>query len=479
MKMTLNYKKYLFLIIALFAIKLVSMGAYTFHHPSEARYASIAMRMNLTGNYLMPYFTPEIPFFGKPPLSFWASAVAFKIFGVSEFVGRLPHFLALVTIALLLYRCIRRVYDEQTALTAVLLLLSCALFAALQSVMTEAFLLLGMTMITTSFWLQIESDQPKNIDGYLFFLGCIVAFLTKGPVGIAMPGIGIFVYLLISRRWQELFKKFPIILGAIIFLAVCLPWFVMAEAKYPGFLEYFLVGENFDRFAKPAWEGDRYGSAHYVPFATIWLFFALSTLPAFLIVFIKPKAIFTSSLKTLKSDKNFVFFMVSFLVPMLILTIMKNMIMTYSVYGLAAFAVILARVVVINNWQKLSLAIGYSAFALQCVVVLVLLVNPPILAEHLNYQTFLVKKIPVADLQNKNFQLYYLGTDRNIFELYLFTKDQVKTIKEPDLECLANKNLAAQYLIASESLYQNHQLQLKLVACTTKNQNCLYEFATK
>jgi 4-amino-4-deoxy-L-arabinose transferase-like glycosyltransferase len=110
----------------------------------------------------------------------------------------------------------------------------------LPSVMTESFLLLGMTMISCSFWLQINSDKIKNFYGYCFFIGSAIAMLTKGFVGIAFPGLAIFIYLLISKRWREFFQKFPIIVGATIFIGLSLPWFILAEKGYPGFLEYFI-----------------------------------------------------------------------------------------------------------------------------------------------------------------------------------------------------------------------------------------------
>ena len=53
----------------------------------------------------------------------------------------------------------------------------------------------------------------------------------------------------------------------------------MAEARTPGFLEYFIVGEHWQRFVESDWQGDLYGHAHSFPRGTIWLFAILAFLP--------------------------------------------------------------------------------------------------------------------------------------------------------------------------------------------------------
>jgi hypothetical protein len=54
-----------------------------------------------------------------------------------------------------------------------------------------------------------------------------------------------------------------------------LPWYLLAEWKTPGFLDYFIVGEHFKRFLVSNWQGDRYGNAR----GTICLFLLLASLP--------------------------------------------------------------------------------------------------------------------------------------------------------------------------------------------------------
>src|SRR5207302_10962596 len=65
------------------------LGAIGFVGPDEPRYAWIARNMAETGDWVTPrlYGTP---WFEKPPFYYWAAAVGFNLFGVSEAAARLP-----------------------------------------------------------------------------------------------------------------------------------------------------------------------------------------------------------------------------------------------------------------------------------------------------------------------------------------------------------------------------------------------------
>jgi hypothetical protein len=54
---------------------------------------------------------------------------------------------------------------------------------------------------------------------------------------------------------------------------------VLAEVYTPGFLQYFIVGENIGRFLDPHWHGDKYGFAHAYPYGMIWVFVIAGLFP--------------------------------------------------------------------------------------------------------------------------------------------------------------------------------------------------------
>lgn len=79
------------------------MGAYPLMDTTEARYAEMSRKMLETNQWLVPQFDYGIPFWGKPPLSFWASAVTMKLGGVNEWSARLAPFLASLAMGLLFF----------------------------------------------------------------------------------------------------------------------------------------------------------------------------------------------------------------------------------------------------------------------------------------------------------------------------------------------------------------------------------------
>ena len=74
-------------------------------------------------------------------------------------------------------------------------------------------------------------------------------------------------------------KDFRIISKLLLLCTIVLPWYYLAEIKTPGFINYFIVGENFKRFFVSGWNGDKYGFAKKQPLGIIWLFLLLVTIP--------------------------------------------------------------------------------------------------------------------------------------------------------------------------------------------------------
>mgnify|MGYP000442196446 CR=1 FL=1 len=78
------------LLIIIMLVRLLFSIVLPFADTTEARYAEIARIMAGSGDWITPWFNDGIPFWGKPPLSFWLQAISFNIFGFSEFAGRFP-----------------------------------------------------------------------------------------------------------------------------------------------------------------------------------------------------------------------------------------------------------------------------------------------------------------------------------------------------------------------------------------------------
>jgi len=272
------------LLLALAAIRIVSLGLYPLGDTTEARYGEVARLMAATGDWITPQNDPGVPFWAKPPLSFWAQAASIKFLGVSEFAARFSSVLfGLATLALL-WRLARGAEPARSTLEAWVALLALAsmplAIIAAGAVMTDMALAATTTAAMVGFWFA-WSDGAKRW-GYAFFAAIGLALLAKGPVGLVLVGVSLGLFWLIEPgrivNLRRLWTRLPWIGGVILMLAIAGPWYIAAEIKTPGFIDYFIVGEHLMRFLVPGWAGDLYGNAHDETRGKIWLFYAAATL---------------------------------------------------------------------------------------------------------------------------------------------------------------------------------------------------------
>ena len=271
--------------LAALSVRFASLGLFPLMDTTEARYGEIARIMMETSNWITPQFDYNIPFWGKPPLHTWMSAIGFEWLGVSEFAGRLPHFLTGLIILGLVWLFGRQQGNKNTANLAAGILATTVVFCiSIGAIMTDTALLLAITLTLGSFWqawqlTDSNPDQRRNRWGYLFFVGLGIGLLAKGPIVLILTGLPIFLWCLPEWRILQLWKRLPWVSGTLLMSAIALPWYLLAEQATPGFLNYFIVGEHFQRFLVSGWQGDLYGTAHIHPKGSIWLKWLYAALP--------------------------------------------------------------------------------------------------------------------------------------------------------------------------------------------------------
>ena len=139
------------LFVLLLVARLLSLALYPVTDTTEARYAEMAHRILETGDWIMPQFDYNVPFWGKPPLSFWASALSMKILGWNEFAARLPHWILSIGVLWTVWLLAKR-YSPGKECFAVAILASTALFyIAAGTVMTDMALALSTTLAMRGF----------------------------------------------------------------------------------------------------------------------------------------------------------------------------------------------------------------------------------------------------------------------------------------------------------------------------------------
>ncbi|GAM66317.1 hypothetical protein JCM19236_3769 [Vibrio sp. JCM 19236] len=347
------------------------LGTYPLMDTTEARYGEMARLMIETNNWITPQFDYGVPFWGKPPLFTWMSAVGIETFGVNEFAVRVPHWIAGILTIMAMALFARR-FNFSGMITA-LVLATCGIFAVSSgAVMTDMALTLGMTLAMTGFYLAWKGNKAF---GYLGFFGLAIGLLAKGPLVIVLLGLAVGPWLILQHGFKNAFvvlwQRFPIIGGTLMMLAIALPWYFLAEQATPGFIDYFIVGEHFKRFLVSGWEGDLYGSAHDEVRGTIWLFWVSSAAPWSLVL---PVLMWLKrgSLKATATDGLFTFLLFWLVSPMVLFTFAGNILPAYVLPGIPALALLITMLVseedTDKKWFQITAAIIPFALVVTAVV---------------------------------------------------------------------------------------------------------------
>jgi 4-amino-4-deoxy-L-arabinose transferase-like glycosyltransferase len=261
-------------------VRLLTLGYYPLYDTTEARYAEIARKMVELNDWVTPWFDYGVPFWGKPPLSFWLSAASIKLFGVNEFAARLPHFLCGLLVAWLVWDWAARNSRREAIYATVLLLGSTLFFISTGAVMTDMELTLGCFLIIRGFWLGLNGTaEEQRRERWVFFIGMGIGLLAKGPIALVLSGLPIVIWVFAKSNLMTVWRGLPWLRGLLLTLLIAAPWYVIAETHTPGFLNYFIIGEHWHRFVTPGWHGDQYGHAHLFPHGSIWVFTFGALLP--------------------------------------------------------------------------------------------------------------------------------------------------------------------------------------------------------
>ncbi len=271
------------LVVALFVVlaaRWIGLGALPVLDTSEARYAAIAQGMADSGDWVTPRLPGGEPFWAKPPLHFWLTAASIRALGANEFAVRLPCALGELVLIAATFALGLLAANRRTALLAAVLVASMLLTLGLSALAITDMTLAACVASALScfaYAVGLGEREPSWRAGLGFFACLGLGMLAKGPVALAICGGAIAIYSLWQRSLAWL-PRLPWLTGTLVFCAVAAPWYLLAEARTPGFLDYFLVHENFLRFVSSSY-GDRYGDNHSYPYGTIWAFLLLGTLP--------------------------------------------------------------------------------------------------------------------------------------------------------------------------------------------------------
>ncbi|QGP55819.1 Undecaprenyl phosphate-alpha-4-amino-4-deoxy-L-arabinose arabinosyl transferase [Piscirickettsia salmonis] len=237
---------WIIVLVSFFYFSLLGLRAFT--TPDEGRYAEIAREMVVTGHYLIPTLD-FAHYLQKPPLYYWLVAAAFKLFGISDTVARIPNALFGVLGVWLSYGFARYCYNRRTGLlTAGIIATALLYFIMAQSNTVDMLLTVLLAGCFYSFlWGLNQQGGYQRLGLWSAYALAGLAVLDKGLVGIVFPMMFIGTWMILRWDWG-LLKRMHIPSGAIVFLLVAVPWHLLVELKAPGFLHYYFIEQQYERY---------------------------------------------------------------------------------------------------------------------------------------------------------------------------------------------------------------------------------------
>ena len=211
----------------------------------ESNYALTAKEMVLSGDWLSPQIYGNY-WYDKPIMFYWLTALGFKLFGFTEFAARFfPAVFGLLGLGLVSYGGYQLYNAKVGFYSGVLLLCTVEFFLISKSIITDAVLFLFFSATLLFFYLGYA--KGKRLFWYLMYTSAGLAVLTKGPIGVLLPGLIITLFLLWQRDWQVL-QRCKLFSGTLLCAAIAVPWYgAMYILHGSEFLNTFFGVHNFLR----------------------------------------------------------------------------------------------------------------------------------------------------------------------------------------------------------------------------------------
>jgi len=256
---------------------LYGLGQFGLIGADEPRYAQVAHEMLERRDWITPVLGGR-PWLEKPPLYYWQAMVAYAIFGVSDWAARLPSAFDATLLVLAVYFFLRRFRPGLELDAALIAASSAGIVGYARAASTDMSLAASFTIGMLGWWAWRESGKKIYLAAFYGFMA--LGTLAKGPVAPFLAAVVIIFFAGAVGQWR-LVRKSLWLPGIILFCAIALPWYVMAEMRNPEFFREFIVQQNLGRF----WENlyhHREPFWYYLPVAVLalvpWTVFVIAGL---------------------------------------------------------------------------------------------------------------------------------------------------------------------------------------------------------
>ena len=337
----LKSRDLLILLVLCVLVFWVRLGRIGLIDPDEPFYAVTAQEMMQGGDWVTPRIFGQ-PQFEKPILYYWLVAGSFKVFGVSEWAGRLPSALPATLLVFLVYAFTARVFNRRTGLLAGVVLASGLEYAIMSRLMlTDIALALFIAGSLYCYWLAIEDEARRSRWVLLHFVFGGLAALIKGPVGTVVTVLATVTFSLVAKRTHP-YRGRALWAGIAAWLVIAVPWYAVMLVNYGWrYFNDFFIHENIMRF----FHAEHHANNHFWYYIAVLAGGSIPWLPALV------TACSRACRGGMRRDARLVFLWSWLLTSFLFLTITQSKLPSYIFFVFVPLAQVIA-VALDELWTK-------------------------------------------------------------------------------------------------------------------------------
>lgn len=222
----------------------------TFADPDEGRYVEIPREMVVSNDYVTPRLN-GLKYFEKPAFFYWLQASSIKAFGINETSMRLWPLIFAVLGSLALFFVGRICFSDSVGLISASILSTNILYymhsrLIILDLAVSSLLSLSLFSFFLAFVHPIKKFS-KHLLICLFYIFCALSLLTKGLIGVVLPGLVVFLWMIFYKKLY-IIREMLYLPGFFLFFLIAVPWHFVIAQKNPEFLHFYFIVEHFLRY---------------------------------------------------------------------------------------------------------------------------------------------------------------------------------------------------------------------------------------
>ncbi len=259
----------------------------------DAVQAQIARNMLDSGDWVSARLDGVL-YLEKSPLKYWMIAVCYWLFGVHDWVARIPVVLSITVLAWLIARIGAWAFSARTGLYSGLVFsTSIGLFLFTRILIPDIVLTLTITLAMWAFLRALDGAEPRpRLWAAVMAAAIGTGLLLKGLIAAVFPVAGALLYLACRRELlsRHVLMRLRVFSGLAIAFLIAAPWHILATLRNPpyfewtmhsgpgawhGFFWFYFMNEHVLRFLNLRFPRDY----NTVPRPYFWLFHLLWLFP--------------------------------------------------------------------------------------------------------------------------------------------------------------------------------------------------------